>query len=85
MGDPTGFITAHAVAKLLSGSVGLNIEQKTGIQEGQLGKQIPGQEELLSCNSSLRRVAMPNGYLDIKSGVQEKDLAMELLMSETLS
>lgn len=53
MGDPTGFITAHAVAKLLSGSVGLNIEQKTGIQEGQMGKQLPGQEEPLSCNSSL--------------------------------
>lgn len=85
MGDPTGFITAHAFAKLLSGSVGLNIEREMGIQEGQMGKQLPDQEEPLSCNGSLQRAAIPNGYLDIKSGVQEKDLAMELLMSETLS
>ena len=34
---------------------------------------------------SLQRIAMPNGYLDIKSEVQEKDLDIEeLLMSETL-
>lgn len=38
---------------------------------------------VLQC--SLQRIAMPNGYLDIKSEVQEKDLDIEeLLMSETL-
>lgn len=85
MWETTGFITAHVFAKLLSSSVGLNIERERGIQEGQMGRQLPDQEEPLSCNGSLQRIAMPKGHLDIQSGVQEKDLAMELLMSETLS
>lgn len=43
-----------------------------------MDKQLSDQEQSLSCSVDLQRVVVPNRYLDIHSGAQEKSLDGEL-------